>query len=133
MEQANKVILPNDLLLGEVSEMLSEGRTVIIPTKGRSMLPFIRGDRDSGKLRRKDDVSVGDVVLARLPGERYVLHRVIRIDGEDVTLMGDGNIVGTESCRKEDVSGTVIRAGDALSVRDGDLYLRGGGLVMVVR
>lgn len=107
MEQANKVILPNDLLLGEVSEMLSEGRTVIIPTKGRSMLPFIRGERDCVSLVRKDTLEPKDIVLAYVDGSRYVLHRVIGIDGDIVTLMGDGNRAGHENCRRADVCGTV--------------------------
>ncbi|MBQ9476096.1 MAG: S24/S26 family peptidase, partial [Bacteroidales bacterium] len=60
-------------------------------------------------LRKKEDVEAGDIVLAHLGGGRYVLHRVITVEGERLTLMGDGNIRGTESCLKSDVSGTVVR------------------------
>jgi hypothetical protein len=74
------------------------------------MLPFIRGGRDSVVLLKKDTVEVGDIVLVRLPG-RYVLHRVIGLEGEKVTLMGDGNISGTEECAIPDVMGTVIEIG----------------------
>lgn len=107
MNESNKVILPNMLLLGEVSRMLSERRTVIIPTKGRSMLPFIRGERDSVALVRKEEINPGDIVLAVIDGSRYVLHRVWSVSGDDVELMGDGNIAGHEHCRRTDVCGTV--------------------------
>ena len=32
-----------------------------------------------------------------------MVHRIIKIEGEDVTLMGDGNISGTERCTLSDV------------------------------
>jgi len=102
-----KRVLPNDVLLGEVGEFLSEGREVVIMTKGQSMLPFIRGSRDSVSLRLHVTVQVGDIVLARIAPGRYVLHRVFAIDADAVTLKGDGNLVGTEHCLKSDILGTV--------------------------
>ena len=90
--------------------MLEEGRTVRFTPLGNSMLPFIRGGRDNVVLCKKDSVEVGDIVLVRLQG-RYVLHRVIGLDGEKVTLMGDGNISGTEECTLKDVMGTVTEIG----------------------
>lgn len=96
-------------MLGEVERMLRAGQGVTLRAKGNSMLPFIRGDRDSVELQPADEVSDGDVVLACLSGAAYVLHRVIAIDGDNVTLMGDGNVSGTELCLKKDVSGVVTR------------------------
>lgn len=104
-----KRTIPNEILLGEVTNLLSEGQEVIILTKGNSMLPFLRSEKDSVALRKKDSVEVGDVVLAHLGGGRYVLHRIFAIDGDNVTLMGDGNVRGQEFCKKEDISGTVVR------------------------
>ena len=105
----NRMSLPNDVMLGSVSEMLAEGHPVVIMTKGNSMLPFLRSEKDSVALRKKDDVEVGDIVLAHTLDGRYVLHRVTAVDGENVTLMGDGNIRGTEQCTKSGISGTVVR------------------------
>ncbi len=67
------------------------------------MLPFIVGGRDSVILRQLKDTKVGDIVLAMVDGERYVLHRVVKIEGERVTLMGDGNIAGREVCNVSDI------------------------------
>ena len=98
--------LPNEILLGEVAAVLREGREAIIFPTGGSMLPFIRGGVDRVVLRRKPAVGVGDIVLAKI-GEQYILHRVIAADGEALTLMGDGNLRGTEHCAPADVIGTV--------------------------
>ena len=102
----DKRVLPNEVLLEEAGQLLNEGREVVFTPLGSSMLPFIRGGKDSVTLRKKDTAEVGDIVLVRLPG-RYVLHRIIALDGEKVTLMGDGNLVGTEICTLADIMGTV--------------------------
>lgn len=101
-------VISNEILFPEVDEMLREGREVEFRPKGSSMLPFIRGDVDSVVLVRKYSVEAGDIVLARV-GSRYILHRVIRVEGEKITMMGDGNVRGTESCTAADVLGTVVQ------------------------
>ena len=102
----DKRVIPNDILLGEVAALLREGREAVITPTGNSMLPFIRGGVDRVVLRRTDDVTVGDIVLVHTGG-RYILHRLISRDGDALTLMGDGNLQGTESCTTADVVGTV--------------------------
>ena len=100
--------LPNEVLLPEVKLLLDEGREVVFTPKGASMLPFIRGGKDSVTLKKLDKVEVGDIVLVQLKQKQYVLHRVISIDGDRVEIMGDGNLVGTEKCRLGDVIGTAV-------------------------
>lgn len=104
----NRIVLPNEIMLGEVSQLLAEGRQVVIMTKGLSMLPFIRGGSDSVVLEKRGSVNRGDIVLAELMDGRYVLHRVLGVNGEDVRLKGDGNLAGTERCLLSDVQGTVV-------------------------
>lgn len=116
----DKRVLPNDILLGEVAAVLREGREVVISPTGNSMLPFIRDGRDRVVLRKQDDLAVGDIVLM-YTGGRYILHRVIEIDGERVTLMGDGNLKSVEHGTRAEVIGTVteiLRPGGR-SVRPG--------------
>lgn len=102
-----KVVLPNNVMLDEVSRLLQEGREVVIMPKGNSMRPFIRGEVDSVRLQHTKELRVGDIVLARYKGH-YVLHRIITIDGDKVTLMGDGNLQGVEEVQKSDVTGVVV-------------------------
>ena len=101
-----KVVLPNEVVLGEAAHLLAEGHEVVVVPKGRSMLPFIRGDEDKVVLNAPKGIKVGDIVLAHFGG-RFILHRIIAIDGDQVTLMGDGNLQGTEQGRKEEIAGIV--------------------------
>lgn len=105
----NKLVVPNELMLGEVSKLLAEGREVIIMTRGNSMLPFIRGDADSVALIKKSPVEVGDIALAEIAKGRYVLHRVRKVSDELVVLKGDGNLRGVEKCRPVHICGVVKR------------------------
>ena len=103
----DKRVVANEVLLEDAAALMQEGREVTIRPLGSSMLPFIRGGRDSVRLKKMPSVAVGDMLLVRLEGHRYVLHRLIQKDGERLTLMGDGNLTGTESCTEADVLGTV--------------------------
>lgn len=97
-------VLPNDILLAEVIRLVNEGRPVILPVKGFSMNPFIIGGQESVELVKPEIVSVGDVVLAWINNSRYVVHRVIRVEGDKVELMGDGNLTAGEYCRLSEVA-----------------------------
>lgn len=99
------VEVPNAILFKAVKEMLYEGKQVTLAVKGYSMLPFLRGGRDSVRLRRHDRYNVGDVVLAEVAPQHYILHRIIAIDGNAVTLSGDGNLGTTEQCLLENIVG----------------------------
>ena len=102
----DKRTVPNDILLGEVAAVLQEGREAVILPTGKSMLPFIREGVDRVVLRKKDSFEIGDIVLARFDG-RYLLHRIVALDGDAVTLMGDGNLRGQEKGRTDEIVGTV--------------------------
>ena len=97
--------LPNEILLGEISSLLEEGREVVFTPKGTSMLPFIRGGRDSVTLKKMDQVRVGDIVLAHLPDSRYVLHRVVKVLPGDVFYIIGDNTVSGEYVKFENILG----------------------------
>ena len=103
----DKKTVPNEIMLEDAAQLMAEGREVSFTPLGNSMLPFIRGGRDSVTLIANHNVKVGDMALVRIGG-RYVLHRVIKADEKVLTLMGDGNIRGTEKCTRDDVLGTVV-------------------------
>lgn len=107
MQMESKVVA-NDVFLREVCVFLREGKEVRIVPKGNSMLPFIRGGEDSVILKRKNTYSVGDIVLARMKDGNYVLHRLVSTDGENVVLMGDGNLSGYEKCCAADLEAYVV-------------------------
>lgn len=98
---SDRMFLPNALLLGEVEKTLADGRSVALNATGNSMLPFIIGGYDTVFIRpqfQAGQLRVGHIVLAHLPDNRYVLHRIVSISDTEVVLMGDGNIHVTECC-----------------------------------
>lgn len=99
--------IPNDIILGEVCSLLSEGKKVKLPPKGKSMLPFIEENRDLLIIAPPEKLRKGDIVLARIGGLRYIMHRIIRIRDNQFWLMGDGNLYGCEQCGRKDIFGVV--------------------------
>lgn len=94
--------IPNAILLPEVVRLINEGHTVTLPLKGNSMRPFLVHMRDKAYLTAINDLCVGQPVLAETAPGHYVLHRIVALEGDNITLRGDGNI-GTEHCRRSDV------------------------------
>ena len=109
-------------IIEEAISLAREGVRVTFPVKGRSMLPFIIGGKESVILRKPGVKDVGDVVLAWVDGNRYVIHRIIRIDGDRITLMGDGNLT-TEHCTLNDIKARVTHVVSADN-KERDLHNR---------
>ena len=104
--------IANDILIPELARLISEGKEVRFTPSGVSMRPFIEGDRDSVVMAPvTDDPKTGDILLAKIrrPTTTYVLHRLIRIEGETFVLQGDGNLMGEEQCAREEIIARVVR------------------------
>lgn len=95
--------IPDDIILAEAIRLVESGVSVTFPVNGRSMRPFVEGGRESLVLEKPVRVAVGQVVLAFVEGERYVIHRILRRSGDRLTLMGDGNLSLCEYCSVSDV------------------------------
>ena len=90
-----KMIIDNDTFFADVLGVLEQGKRVTIPVKGFSMLPFIRGGKDLVVLEKadRDLLKADDIVLFHIGtqgGGRYVMHRILVVDGDQVDIMGDG-------------------------------------------
>lgn len=115
--------MSDDTIIEEAIRLVEDGVSVTLPVNGNSMLPFIIGGQESVILQKPVQSKKGDVVLAWVNGGRYVVHRIIAIEGEAVTLMGDGNLSGTEHCTLKDVKAKVTHVVGA-DERPHDLYCR---------
>ncbi|HOI27120.1 MAG TPA: S24/S26 family peptidase [Paludibacteraceae bacterium] len=102
-----KQLVPNDLLIESVRKLLFEGHSVTLRVAGYSMRPLLENRRDSVILKSTKECQLHDVVLAEVTPGRFVLHRVIAVDNDHLTLMGDGNLFGQEHCMRKDVIGVV--------------------------
>ena len=73
--------IDDGVILSEAVRLVNEGVEVTFPVNGRSMRPFIEGGRDSVVLVKPGEVKRLDVVLARTDTGRFVVHRIVSLDG----------------------------------------------------
>lgn len=107
--ETREVQFQNAQFLPEVVKLLNEGHTVTINLRGVSMRPFLEDGRDKAVLIRPSNPKVGDPVLAEISEGFFVLHRIYRIEGDQVTLLGDGNPRRSyEHCLQSDICGAVV-------------------------
>lgn len=96
-----------ELLSLAVQEVL-QGQKVLITARGNSMFPLIRDRVDKIVLAPlTTPIRKGNIVLT-IQGESYVLHRVIEISGDIVTLRGDGNPFGVECVPINSIVGEAV-------------------------
>lgn len=89
---------------------LKRGQNVQMTANGCSMLPFLY-DGDVVELEPMRFLpGPGDVVLVQCSEERYVLHRVVRLEGDGFFLRGDAqaNCEGPFKC--SDILGRVTKS-----------------------
>ncbi|SUB88264.1 Peptidase S24-like [Porphyromonas macacae] len=79
--------------------------------KGNSMLPFIRGDKDEVLLQKASSKSLkpGKIVVAYIKEKTFFMHRIERVDGDVITLRGDGNAYTREQCSATEILAEVVK------------------------
>ncbi len=100
-------------LMPLIRAALARNQRVRLTATGSSMFPFIRGG-DVVELEPLHHPPVaGDLILAQRPsgpeGERYVLHRVVRVKGEAFYLRGDAQPDCEGPFTRKDILGRATR------------------------
>ena len=106
-----------------IEELLSRDGKLVYKAKGRSMLPMLRHDHDLVLIEAVNSSSAPparyDVVLYKVCG-KYILHRVLRTDGNQYLIRGD-NTYSVERVPADAVIGVLtgfVRDGRQISVHD---------------
>jgi hypothetical protein len=103
------MFIPDRELIPILRAALERGQTVRMPVNGHSMFPFIR-DGDVVEIALVPPTPTqGSVVLARLPGERYPLHRLVAQCGTAWVLRGDNCGAPDGLVPRENLVGVVTR------------------------
>ena len=103
----NARTIANRELFAIVRDTLLEGETVRVAVNGQSMLPFFRsGSTITLRPVREEDIRKYSVVMADA-GDSFVVHRIIEVGEKEVTLLGDGNYIGTERISRDKIYGVV--------------------------
>lgn len=73
-----------------IEEILSSGGKVRITASGKSMEPVIKDGEDIVVISEiNKPLDVGDIVLFKRSNGRLVLHRILAVNGNEITLRGD--------------------------------------------
>ena len=99
------IVKEQGIMMQEITRLVSEGKTISISAKGYSMNPFIVHLKDQITLGpwTDDQIRKGAVVLVKDVRGCYLIHRIIKREGNVLTLMGDGNIGIIETAHVEDI------------------------------
>ena len=113
-------IIPNGIYFENVEQLLSEGKSVELRIYGGSMRPYLRGDGSEAIVASSfssDELKRGTIVIFRYRG-KYICHRIIERNGEQLVIQGDGVIKNQEHAMVTDVIGvvrTIIRRNGKLT------------------
>lgn len=102
-----------DAYFEAVAEQLRDGRTVRLRVGGNSMLPFLHDGREVitlSPVKSATCLRKGAVVFFPYQG-KYIIHRIVGYRQGLYILQGDGNYAATETARREDIAGLLVRIG----------------------
>ncbi len=89
LDRRTRTVDPSELE-ALLQPLLLSGAEIPLQVTGSSMVPFLASDRDSVLLGPIDrPLRRGDIILYRRTGGDWVLHRIVRIDGCKLHLLGD--------------------------------------------
>ena len=86
---SSKKVLSTKDLMPLISEILKTAERVRFTVKGNSMYPLLRGGRDEVEVVKCDSVGKYDIVLYERNDGSYVLHRVLKKEGNALSIAGD--------------------------------------------
>lgn len=97
-------IVSPDLVMEPLLGLLAETAAVPLVISGSSMTPFLASGRDTVYLSAiSEPLKRGDMVLYRRDNGRYVLHRILRVNGDSYTMVGDAQSVPEPGIRREQI------------------------------
>ena len=111
-----KITKDKGLMMEEIAQLISEGKSVSITSKGYRMHPFIQHMEDTLTIGpfEASDIKKGTAALVRTTKGDYVFHRIIERKGEHLLREGAGNIGIKENATTDNVIGimhSITRSG----------------------
>ena len=111
--------LPMSEMVEMIKEVVSTDGEFRLYPRGTSMLPLIVEGKDSVILARPSLLCVGDIVLYKRENGQYVLHRIVKMKGDNLFLCGDNQTDIETGITTNDV------IAKAIAVYKGDIRFEG--------
>lgn len=86
---STKKLLSTQELMPLIGDILKTSERVRFTVKGNSMYPILRSDRDEVEVVACENVRKYDVVLYKRKDGSYILHRVLKVKGDILSIAGD--------------------------------------------
>lgn len=121
MEPDVRVLAP-EAAMERITALLEQTEPVPLVITGNSMYPFLHHGRDTVYLQNvRGPLKKGDMVLYRRGNGQYILHRIVSVRGQRLTLLGDNQVNPEPGIGPEQVlavvsavrrNGKLLRPGD---------------------
>lgn len=109
-------------------EILDQDGVLVYTCRGVSMKSLLKQNSDLLVIRKPDrEFRNHDIVLFRT-NHKYLLHRIIKIEGDMITTAGDNNTFKDSRIHKDRIIGilsTIVRDGKEINVNDPKLKFYG--------
>lgn len=103
----NKVV-SMDEMIPLIDEQLKNNGEVKFTPRGKSMYPTLISGEDTVTIVKPEfPLKLYSMPLYKRDNGEYVLHRVIKIDGDKYTMRGDNQYIAEEGIREEQIIGVV--------------------------
>jgi signal peptidase I len=79
-----------------VREVINHGHKARFTVSGSSMYPWIIDNRDQVLLTRSNKLKNGDIILYQNSRGKYILHRIMKKEGNGYQTMGDSCVTADE-------------------------------------
>ncbi len=86
-----------------IYEIVSAGGCVKLEVKGISMMPMLRNERDCVLLKKAENLFLYDVVLFRKANGKIALHRIVEINEDTYTIIGDNQYKFDRNIKRENI------------------------------
>ena len=86
-----------------INDVINKDGEFRLYPKGTSMLPLIVQGEDSVVLVKPSLLLVGDIVLYKRKNGSFILHRIVKINGNDLVICGDNQTTLEYGITKDDV------------------------------
>lgn len=114
--------------LSSFEEILERDHVLVYTCRGFSMWPLLHQNKDLLVIRKPDrELRKNDIVLFKAR-TKYLLHRIVKIDGETIITAGDHNAFKDQPITKDRVIGILtsfVRDGKERNVDDLPLKIYG--------
>ena len=115
----NVRVLPPEILMEPLLDLVKEGKEVPLLISGNSMSPFLVHGRDTVYLRKiSERPKKGDIILYRRNSGEYILHRVFKAEANSFSFVGDAQSYIEKGIREDQllaVVKTVRRKGKVIT------------------